>query len=343
MSNPGYAPMQREYSKRLGVIDDDQLQTALDRFGLGRLLSAEPAAGGLFGQNILLESTEGSFVFRGAPHWNPAGEDDWQFPKERYFARLLADSASGAPVPWPYLVDETRGIFGWGYAIMPRLSGLPLLTPAVRPFSDADHDAHATAMALGLAAVHAVTLPAAGLYHLESDGIRAHDERYGSYVANTVRTLLEACLHASAATTRADVTWVEAVIERALPAFDEPFTPSVVHHDFHDGNVLVDDSSGAWRLSGIIDWMTAEAGDPEADLARYLSHHAQHGPATGATFLATYQALRPPRAGFAQRFPVFMLWERLLIWEYGQRSGWFPDGLTLRTWAEPFTQMLGRL
>lgn len=89
----------REYSKRLGVISDEQLQAALDRVGLGRLLSAEPATGGLFGQNIMLTTSEGEFVFRGAPHWDAEGNDDWQFQKERLFSELVHERGTGPPVP----------------------------------------------------------------------------------------------------------------------------------------------------------------------------------------------------------------------------------------------------
>ncbi|MBI2759933.1 MAG: hypothetical protein HYX51_00705, partial [Chloroflexi bacterium] len=46
----------RQYSERLGVLTPEQLQAALDRFNLGRLLDARPATGGLFGQNVLLTS-----------------------------------------------------------------------------------------------------------------------------------------------------------------------------------------------------------------------------------------------------------------------------------------------
>jgi hypothetical protein len=125
----------REYSKRLGTISDEQLQAALDRFGLGRLLAAESAEGGLFGQNVLLETTDGRFVFRGAPHWNPAGEDDWQFQKERYFSRLVHEATGGPPVPWPYEVEPGREIFGWGYAIQPRLAGSTLTQPLSKHYS----------------------------------------------------------------------------------------------------------------------------------------------------------------------------------------------------------------
>ncbi|MGH2608436.1 MAG: hypothetical protein ACRDHF_05045, partial [Tepidiformaceae bacterium] len=109
----------REYSKRLGVISDEQLQAALDRFGLGRLVQAEPAMGGLFGQNIMLTTSEGEFVFRGAPHWDPEGHYDWQFQKERLFSQIVHESGTGPPVPWPYLIEESEEIFGWNWAIVP--------------------------------------------------------------------------------------------------------------------------------------------------------------------------------------------------------------------------------
>src|ERR671919_748082 len=83
----------REYSLRLGAIDDDQFRLALQRLGLGE------------------------FVLRGAPHY------DWQLPSERFFARLLHERTR-APVPWPYILDPDDDIFGWSYALMPRMPGL---------------------------------------------------------------------------------------------------------------------------------------------------------------------------------------------------------------------------
>jgi hypothetical protein len=73
----------RMYSERLGVLDDTQFQTALERFGLGTFIQATPARGGAFGQNIFITSTTGAWVLRGSPHY------DWQFPAEQFFCKLL--------------------------------------------------------------------------------------------------------------------------------------------------------------------------------------------------------------------------------------------------------------
>lgn len=59
-------------------------------------------------------STGGEFVLRGVLHY------DWQLPAERFFARALHERTM-APVPWPYLVDPAEDIFGWSYALMPRM------------------------------------------------------------------------------------------------------------------------------------------------------------------------------------------------------------------------------
>src|SRR5829696_4304705 len=146
----------REYSRRLGSIDDAQFRSALERLGLGEFVRAEPVAGGLFGQNVFVASTTGEYVLRGAPHY------DWQFPTERFFARVLHERTC-APVPWPYLLDPAEDIFGWSYALMPRMPGLNLSDPAVTAtLSPAERLAIARAVGENLVLMHQLTWPAAG-------------------------------------------------------------------------------------------------------------------------------------------------------------------------------------
>jgi hypothetical protein len=106
-----------EYSKRLGEISDVQLQAAPDRFGLGKLVAAEPVKSGLFGQHIFVSSTVGEFVLRGVPH------HQWQLPTEQFFARMVAEQTR-VPAPWLFLIDPDTNIFGWSFAIT--VSGLIL-------------------------------------------------------------------------------------------------------------------------------------------------------------------------------------------------------------------------
>jgi len=93
-------------------------------------------------------------------------------------------------------------------------------------------------------------------------------------------------------------------------------------------------------VTGIVDWMTAEAGEPEADLVRMLSLYLG-APESAGPFIEGYRSIQPERDGFAERFPVYMLLDRLLIWEYGQRNDvWFDPGISMREWIEPFIHML---
>src|SRR5438552_3541426 len=115
----------REYSRRLGSLSEGQFQAALDRFDLGRFARAEPIAFGNWGQNCFLTSTRGEYVLRGAPFF------PWQFAAERFFAREIHRQTT-VPVPWPYLVDDAHDIFGWPYALMPRLPGIQLADASIR-------------------------------------------------------------------------------------------------------------------------------------------------------------------------------------------------------------------
>jgi hypothetical protein len=150
--------------------------------------------------------------------------------------------------------------------------------------------------------------------------------------------LLAAGRAASPATTDHDVAWVEELLDRARDALNVPFRAAYVHLDYTEANVLAEQATGAWRVSGVVDLMTSEASDGEMDLARAVAYYAPRGRGLLDAFLGSYFARRPPRPGFETRFGVYTLLERLLIWEYGQRHGiWFDAGTTLREWAEPYT------
>ncbi len=332
----------REYSKRLGAISDEQLQAALDRFGLGRLLAAEPLTNGLFGQNLMLETSTGAYVFRGAPHWNPAGEDDWQFQKERYFSGLVHRSPGGPIVPWPYWLEESRDIFGWGFGIQPRVPGDILQQPMSRAYTAPQIAEQSRELGVALAALHTVTVPEAGLHNPKTDAIQPFSTSYAGYAEATVEDLLVRSVAASASTSAADVAWACSIVEQARPALEMPFQPTVVHLDFGFHNVLFEERDGHWRLTGVIDWMTAEAGHPECDFARPLATDHQFRIGGREAFLEGYRSVHPELPGFRERFPVFMLWERLLIWQYWQaqpRNNF--RGMGMREWIEPFVEMLG--
>jgi aminoglycoside phosphotransferase (APT) family kinase protein len=323
-------------SERLGLLTAAQFGAALARFGLGEFVDAEIVPFGLFGQNVFVTSTDGSYVLRGAPHY------PWQFPHERHMARLLHERAE-APVPWPYLLDPTDDIFGWSYALMRRLPGRQLADPAViAGLAPGERLGVAAALGEMLARIHAPTWPFAGRYDLAADAILPFDGGYGAWVVDGIRRKVALSRDYSARTTAADAAWVETVIAAAAEAPDDAGPPRVVMNDYKEGNVVVlpdAGSPGGWRVSGVFDLMEAHIGNREMDLCRQVALYLEAGrPELAEAFVRAYDRARPLPPGAAARFPLFMLRDRLIVWAYVQRTS--PSArrerATLRDWAGPF-------
>jgi hygromycin-B 7''-O-kinase len=101
---------------------------------------------------------ENLFVLRGAPH------HQWQLPTEQFFAKMVAERTR-VPAPWPFLIDPGTDIFGWTFAIMPKMRGLQLSDfRTKRSLTPDDRRAITLGLARGLAAMHELTWPIVGRY-----------------------------------------------------------------------------------------------------------------------------------------------------------------------------------
>jgi hygromycin-B 7''-O-kinase len=316
------------------VITPHQFQAALERFGLGDFVEAAPVSHGLFGQNVFITSTKGQYVLRGMSHY------PWQFPKERFGAALLHEHTQ-VPVAYPYLLDESNDIFGWSYLLMPRLPGI---SPADNRLIDIERQEIARELGRNLAQMHTLTWPYAGKYDLASNTIQPFGEGYSQWLVADVQGWLEMARGHGAATTDSDVSWIEHVISNAQSALAVGFQPCFVMNDYNPGNVLVDRVRGTWRVTGLFDLMEYYMGDGEADLMRliaiYLDWSQHQDTRLAQAFGLAYLEARPARPGFAERFALFMLRDRLIAWEYGTRPGnnWFPEAQSFRSYAERYTK-----
>lgn len=324
------------YSRRLGTLAPDQFQAALARFALGDFVGATPIEGGLFGQNVFLTSTQGEYVLRGSPHY------PWQFPKEQFGAALL-HAHTQVPVAYPYLLDPTTDIFGWPYLLMPRLTGLnPLAAHLALP----EKLAIAQVLGQNLARLHALTWPFAGDYDLPSQTIQPFTGGFAQWIAADIHSWQDTARSsavAAPAVTAGDVAWTQRLIDEAEPALSLDFAPCFVMNDYNPGNILVSHVHGTWQVTGLFDLMEYYFGDGEADLARliaiYLDREPQDGARLAQAFGAAYLAARPAREGFAERYRLYMLRDRAIVWEYGTRpeNNWFPTSPSFRDYAEPYT------
>jgi hygromycin-B 7''-O-kinase len=344
------------YSEKLGMLSDAQFQAALDRFDLGDFLIAEKIPLGVFGQNVFVTSSRGQFVLRGAPHF------PWQFPTEQFYARLLHERTR-VPAPWPYLIDPATDIFGWSYALMPRLPGTQLsLLEAEKKLTAQDRREIARAFGRNLALMHELSWPFAGRYDAASGKVQPFEllhelawpfpvdhfadlaarapgpVSYGELVPERIRHNLVLARRYSQATTEADLRWVEELLARAGVALREPFQPCFVMQDYKPDNLAILRENGQWRVSGVFDLMQPYFADGEADLTRTTFVYLNEEPELAREFIRAYSDLRTLRPGFAERFAVYMLDDLAILWEFALRHDqrWWPSGWTFRDWAERY-------
>jgi hypothetical protein len=189
----------------LGWLTRRQLQTALDVFDLGQLLSVSSSSTGSYNYNqtAFLKTMAGSFVFKGAPR------EPWQFPKEQFFAEMVSTQTSlGAP--WPFHFYPKTDVFAWPFVIMPRLTGSAL--NVLLPENERGPKAwtqEARAQAMALIALQTATFDSAGDYSLDSGSIEPFPQPYSGWVVNQISTRLAA----SPSLAPADVAWLPASVE----------------------------------------------------------------------------------------------------------------------------------
>ena len=348
------------YSHQLGLITDEQFQAALDRFQLGRFRHAEPIPFGLFGQNVFVSSTKGEYVLRGRPHFA------WQFPTEQFYAHFLRERAK-VPAPWPYQIDPGTDIFGWSYVLMPRMAGLQLADSQIREqLPQLDRQAIAAALGENLAYMQQAKWPFAGRYRaattavepfelalelawpfpFESDPELAATPRIQISYSQRVKACLLQLLakaHAAnpAATTHKDLDWVQGYLEAAENALDDTFAPCIVLEDYKRENLVVVHDSDRWKVSGVFDLMSAYFGDGEADLSRQFAVYLDEDSLLASTFLQGYLSNNKARPGFSERFPVYRLLDRAIIWEFLHRHEptWWDGSQVFRDWASRYLSL----
>ena len=317
-------------SRRLGILSAEQFQKVLKRFDCGAYIKAEPIPHGLFGQNVFVTSTTGQYVLRGKPH------SIWQFPKERFFCDEIKKQTR-VPVPHPYRIDESPEIFGWPYVLMPRMPGKFIHDPATsKTLTIEDRTAIAAAMGETLAELHNCRWPHCGEYEFCSNSVKPLELPFSKWVLYHIRKTLDNCAAWPDYSPAADIEQVWRDVEQAAPAMAVPFQPCLVMHDFREGNANHDYLGGRWQVTGLFDLMECFAGDGEMDLSRQAADYILLDRKAAAVFVRSYAAKRPPRPLFNARFGLYMLADRLGIWDYGIQHAWFKKGETLREWLQQF-------
>lgn len=199
--------------------------------------------------------------------------------------------SEAAPAPDPSAVLAALGVHGatfvepatggfdtavWRVILQDRPHALRLFRPGQNTRCAHECAAMATAVAHG---IPAPSVQVVGAYHdrpaLLSDWCPGRT-LLAELVARPERAAMlgrlfgqtQAAIHAIPAPPVLPADWRDAAGPLALHLPFPPLTPdALIHLDYHPLNVLTD---GA-RITGVIDWTNARAGDPRADLARTIT------------------------------------------------------------------------
>jgi aminoglycoside phosphotransferase (APT) family kinase protein len=94
--------------------------------------------------------------------------------------------------------------------------------------------------------------------------------------------------------------------------------PTLCHNDFHDGNVLVAETTHGWRVTGFVDVENSVVADPLFDLAKTDYYALRDNQGKRHAFLRGYGPLPPD---WAERIEVYRLHHALEFWNWSASTG----------------------
>jgi aminoglycoside phosphotransferase (APT) family kinase protein len=169
---------------------------------------------------------------------------------------------AGIPVPALVAVDFSRTVIGSDCFLMRRLPGRSL--QRVRRWLS-QGALRGVRRQLGRAVARIASIRGSTFGHT-SPGAGTAAPTWREAYTNMVRTLLHDAARLGV-TLPVSHDAIAALVFAAAPTLDAVLTPSLVHFDLWDGNIMIDLSGSGPRLSGLLDPEHALWGDPYAEFA----------------------------------------------------------------------------
>src|SRR5262245_10293700 len=188
----------------------------------------------------------------------------WKMRKELAVSTLIQDRLS-VPTPRVLFADDSKKLLGLNFILMTELEGSNLcrIEPTLTP--DQLVSAYVQIGQL-LREFHRIPMEAFG--YIGPNGIwTAHATNY-AYISFQFGQKLEEFADRGGATSLARRVEVHAADRMGLLL--ECTQPVLCHNDLHAGNLLAAIAQGTVRLSGVLDFEGALAGDPLMDVAKAL-------------------------------------------------------------------------
>lgn len=237
-------------------------------------------------------------LYADEPAWNPA--------KEKLVAGWIGEAAP-LPIPRWLAVDESRRRLPLRYALISWLPGQP-----VRSFIGVPGVADAYRL-MGAALRHFHQIPMDGFGYILGEGIEAPQTTNAAYMTDQFERLFAKFRDRSG---DADLARkLEQAVRPRLDLLALCQRPMLLHQDFQPGNLLAERAAdGAFRLTGLIDFANARAGDPLMDLATTLSCCSHEDPISRTPLLEGYGPVDHPDLDGA--LWLYELFFRVLLWTW---------------------------
>jgi aminoglycoside phosphotransferase (APT) family kinase protein len=286
------------------AVSPAQAQTIVDRLGAGQAVAhISKLHGGAIGAIYAIGLTDGapSLVLKVYPE-----SLHWKMQKEVNVCALLSDQLS-VPVPRVLLADDTKSVIGLNFVLMNKLDGAVLRTlePAL---PDTELLSAYSQMGEVLRQIHRISMPSFG--YIGPHGVWTPHASNRAYMSAQFETKLTEFIERGGDTALGDR--LRAVVIERLYLLDACTTSHLCHYDFHSGNVLAERNAGPFRLSGILDFESAIAGDPLMDIAKALYYFTPADEPKKAALLAGYGAL--DRGDWQETLDLYRLYATLELW-----------------------------
>lgn len=177
----------------------------------------------------------------------------------------------------------------------------------------------------------------AGTYDLVSNTVKPLLNNYYEFVESSIIECLDKCRSYNQNTTDNDVQWILETIHKNKVHLQN-VQPAYVRQDFKPGNMVVENIKNEWKITGIFDLMEGYIGFGESDLSRMFCCYIKHNRSDLAhSFIKSYIHHKGDIQieDLAKRFPLFIILDRIIIWEWYQRNG-RGDGTNFLEWVEPY-------
>ncbi|HID64876.1 MAG TPA: aminoglycoside phosphotransferase family protein [Anaerolineae bacterium] len=233
--------------------------------------------------------------------------------KETYILKRVAEE-TGVPVPQVLLFDGSGQLLDGPYAVHTRLPGRSL--DAVLPeMAEEDMEMVGYEMGRYLARLHVMSGERYGDYFVE-DPLASPHER--DYTLARVDSWLKEC-EDNHLLSPSRVETLRQTFERA--DFLDQEKPCLVHGDYHEGNVNVEEGAVGYHVTGISGFEHSQAWSREWDMVKLFGHVFDHYPILQEGFLNGYTESVELSERFWDRLKLYQLAVAIFQVQYGHHIG----------------------